>query len=145
MIILDYSYLGFLWLIVGLIFLLAELSTPGLFLFIAFAFGAGVSSVFAFLEYSLMVQCLVFLVGFGISFGILRFFVKSKESKRIHTNTNALIGKTGVVIKSIKENKKGLVKVGGEIWTAQGIDGSCLEQDDVVNVISVKGSRLIVK
>ncbi len=143
--ILDYSYLGFVWLVVGLIFLLAELSTPGLFLFIAFALGAGVASIFSFLEYSFMVQCLVFLVGFGISFWALRYFVKYGESKRFHTNVDALNGKTGVVIKNIKKNGKGLVKVGGEIWTAQGVDGSCFEKDDIVKIVSVKGSRLIVK
>lgn len=143
--ILDYSYLGFFWLVVGLIFLLAELSTPGLFLFIAFAFSACVASIFAFLEYSFMLQCLVFLFSFGISFLVLRSLVKSKDLKRTKTNVYALNGKTAIVIKSIKKNGKGLVKVGGEIWTAQGVDGSNFEKDDVVKIVSVKGSRLIIK
>ncbi len=143
--ILDYSYLGFVWLVVGLIFLLAELSIPGLFLFIAFTFGAGVASIFAFLEYSFMLQCLVFLISFGISFFILRSFVKSKDSKRTSTNVYALMGKKAVVIKSIKKNGKGLVKIGGEIWTVQGVNGSSFEKDDVVEIVSVKGSGLIVK
>lgn len=141
----DNYYLGFVWLIIGLIFLLSELSTPGLFLFIAFALSAAVTSTFSFLGYSFMLQCIVFILGFGFFFLVLRSFVKSKDIKKIYTNVDALRGKNGVVIKSIINNGTGLVKVDGEIWTAQGLDGVGFEKDSVIKIVLVKGNRVIVK
>ncbi|MBD3272971.1 NfeD family protein [Candidatus Dependentiae bacterium] len=144
-IILQLSYVGFIWLIIALLFLLAELTTPGLFLFIAFALGSVVASIFAFLDFSFILQCLTFLLGFAVSFFILRFLVKSRDKRKILTNVYALKGKSANVIKKIDKNGKGLVKVGGEVWTAQGFDGLSFEENEVVKVVSIKGSRLIVK
>lgn len=141
----DNSYVGFFWLIVGLIFLFTELYTPGLFLFIAFALASVFSAVFAFLNYSFMIQCVVFVFGFAISFLLMRYFLKKKKIKTVPTNVNALIGKNGIVVKKIEEHGKGLVKVGGEIWTAVGVDGRDFEKDALVKVVIVDGSKLVVK
>jgi membrane protein implicated in regulation of membrane protease activity len=145
LLLLDNSYLGFFWLVVGLIFLFVELATPGLFLFVAFALGSIFSAVFAFLNYSFMIQCIIFVVGFVISFLLLRYSLKKKKMKSVITNVDALKGKNGVVVKKIEEHGKGLVKVGGEIWTAVGVDGRDFEKDSLVNVFIVDGSKLIVK
>lgn len=145
MIIFDNYYLGFIWLIVALIFLLAEISTPGLFLFIAFALGAGVASIFSFLGFSLLVQCLIFIFGFILAFLSLRKLVKVELKKRLDTNVDALKGKNAIVIKSIDKNRKGLVKIDGEVWTSIGLSGTSFHKGDLVKVVSVQGNRLIVK
>ena len=138
-------FLGFIWLIFGLILLLAEISTPGLFFFIAFAFGSVFAAICAFLNYSFMIQCLALLFGFFVAFLGLRFFVNSKESESVHTNVDALKGSAGIVIKEIEKNGIGLVKVGGEVWSAKSLDNVKVEKDTVVKIFFVSGSKLVVK
>lgn len=92
-----------------------------------------------------MIQCIVFVIGFVISFLIMRYFLKNKKIKTVPMNVNALIGKNGIVIKRIEEHGKGLVKIGGEIWTAVGVNGQSFEKGLLVKVISIDGSKLKVK
>ena len=142
---LGLGHLGYVWLIIALIFLFIELSTPGFFFFIAFAIGSCFASIMAFLNYSLVSQCLVSLASMLIAFFILRHYFAIKSKDKIETNINALIGKKGLVIKRVEINKPGLIKVGGEIWTAEVKNDLVLEKNTEVTVIAVKGSRLLVK
>ncbi len=147
---LSSSYLGYFWLIVAVLFLFAEISTPGLFFFIAFAMGSSVAAVFAFLNFSFMTQCIVALVSSILFFGILRHYFSSKsKSEDAETNVDALKGQKGVVIKEIHPNSfgpssLGRVKVGGEEWPAQVVDNVMLQKGTVVVVVQVQGNRLIV-
>lgn len=59
------------------------------------------------------------------------------------TNVDALIGKKGIVLKSITPQKTGQVKVEGETWRAEA-DSTIDEQAQVV-VESVSGVTLLVK
>lgn len=138
-------HIGYIWLIVSLIFLFVELSTPGLFFFITFAIGCVFAAVIGFAGYSFVMQCLALLLGFILSFILLKRFVGKRDSKRVPTNVNALVGKKGVVIKTISTPSGGLVKVGGEIWSAQSIDEIEIVKDQKIEVVSVRGNRLIVK
>lgn len=148
---LSSSYLGYFWLIVSILFLFAEISTPGLFFFIAFAMGSSVAAVSAFLSFSFMTQCVVALVSSILFFGILRHYFSSKsKSENAETNVDALKGQKGVVLKEVQtnelgQNSLGRVKVGGEEWPAQTVDNVMLQKGAVVVVVKVQGNRLIVK
>ena len=141
----DPAYIGYLWLILAIVFLLAEVGTPGLFFFVAFAIGSCGAAVVAFLHYSLVVQCVVALICMVVSFLLLRHYFSVKGGKRIQTNIDALVGKQGVVVKAIELHKTGAVKVKGETWSAQVEDGGILHKGTVVKVVGIKGNRLIVK
>jgi len=141
----DPIYFVYMWLIVAIIFLFAEIGTPGLFFFVAFAVGSCFAAVFAYLQYSLMVQCIIAVVFSSIAFLVLRHYFTITWSMRPKTNVEALVGKQGVVVKTIKEHQNGLVKVGGEIWTARVQGGVILHEGTVVEVVEVKGNKLIVK
>jgi membrane protein implicated in regulation of membrane protease activity len=140
------QYLGYLWLIISVIFLLAEVTTPGLFFFIAFAMGSLVAAILAFLEFSFVAQC---LIGLGVSlfaFWILRhFFAARSHGKAIKTNVEALVGKNGLVVKNIEPTVFGQVKIEGEIWAAESLDGKSLRKGTLVRVEKVVGNRLLVK
>ena len=143
--ILEASQVGYLWLVISLIFLFVELSTPGLFFFITFAIGCVIAAVAAFSGYSFVIQCLALLVGFLVSFFFIKKFLGKRESKRVPTNVNALAGKKGIVLKTIQPNIGGLVKVGGEIWSAVSFDETAIDIDQKIEVVLVKGNRLVVK
>lgn len=144
------SYLGYFWLIIAILFLFAELNTPGLFFFVSFATGAFCASILAFLGYPFFMQCMVGLAVSMVSFFVMRRFLKRKKMSEVEygssiTNIDALVGKKGVVTREIKPHFKGLVKVRGESWGARGAKDVALKKGDVVSVARVEGNTIIVK
>ena len=139
------AYNGYVWLIIALLFLFVELGTPGLFFFISFAIGASFSAIFAFLNFSFLIQCWVGLITSLIIFFILRLIFSRKAIDKDITNVDALVGKTALVVKEINSKVKGSVKLGGEIWSAKISEGSVLQVGTIVKVIKVIGNSLIVK
>jgi len=59
------------------------------------------------------------------------------------TNIDAIIGRQGIVLKSIARNVDGLVKVGNEQWRARAEDD--IKEGDEIVVTSVSGVTLIVE
>lgn len=139
------QYMGYIWLIVAIVFLFAEMSTPGLFFFIAFAIGCGFASITAFLEYSLIAQCVLGLSISMIAFFILRHYFSIKTKDGVGTNIDALVGQKGIVIQIIEPTKIGRVKIKGEQWPAQAETGVVLQKGTVVKIVQVVGNRLIVR
>jgi len=136
--------IGYFWLILALAFLLLELSTPGLFLFLTFAIGAVFAAITAFLEYSLFIQCISLILGFLISFLIFKLVLKKKETQRVNTNIDALVGRTCFVIKKIDKNNSGLVKVDGEVWAATVKEDKEFLPGQNAKIVFVKGNKLII-
>ncbi len=139
------AYVGYLWLIIALILLLAELGTPGLFFFIAFAGGAVVAAIAAFMGYAFVVQCLVALgaaIGF---FWLVKYWFASGLPGQIKTNISALVGKAGVVVKVPVRGSSGYIKVRGEVWAARTAHPESLQAGSRVKVIRVEGNNLIIE
>ena len=106
---------GYLWLIASLFFLFIELSTPGLFFFVAFAVGCVAASVAAFCSVPFAWQL---VLSFGT--GLLAFlYLKRKwantDKDRYPTNIHALVGRRACVVQAIDANHPGRVKIGGEV------------------------------
>ena len=147
------SYMGYFWIVMSFLFLFAELQTPGLFFFVSFAVGSLGAAIFAFLKYSLVIQCVAGLAISLITFFLMRSFLKKKRLSDVRyesseTNIDALVGKSGVVTSEIKPREKGQVKVGGEIWRAmtdKKDNGLVIERGAVVKILCVKGNTLIVR
>ncbi|MBM3283851.1 NfeD family protein [Candidatus Gottesmanbacteria bacterium] len=80
----------------------------------------------------------------AVSYIVLgRRFIKSKLSVITrHTNIDQLIGKWGIVVKEIKSNKAGQVKVGSEVWRAESNDDFALGAK--VKIIAIEGVTLKV-
>ncbi len=136
------------WIILGLIFALAEMLIPGFFI-LWFAVGAFLASLLAFLGVPRALQVGVFL---AISFLLLVFsrtifksyLLRGRES--VPTNVEALKGRTGLVRKVIDGSlKPGYVKVGGEVWSAICEDGAQIAKGAKVEVLEVVGNKVRVK
>jgi len=132
-----------LWLSAGLLLLLIELAVPGLFFFISFALGSVFGALAAWLGYSFLFQSGIAIGVALIQFNAMRRALRQfTQSVQAPTNTHALLGKRGVVTEAIAAHKPGLVKIGGEAWSASS-EFNC-DVDSVVKVLRVEGNKVVV-
>lgn len=135
------------WIIIGIILLIVEASTVS-FVSIFFAIGCFIASVVSLVVPSLGTQIIVMCVfsGIGVVFGrkiLQRYFEVNKEIKP--STINALIGKTGIVVKEITKDEMGLVKIEGETWSAASKDLKHIPKDANVKIVNIDGVKLIVE
>ena len=134
------------WLI-GVVALLAiELLTMGLTT-IWFAGGALAAFIVTLLGAGKVVQIVVFLVvSFVLLFFTRPFAAKFFNGQREKTNAEGLIGKEAKVTEIIDNfNQKGTVVVNGMEWSARTEDDSVIEKGKKVEILAIKGVKLIVK
>lgn len=140
------SWLWLIFVIAGLVFALLELLVgidTGLDLvFIGSAFVIGGVVTWPFHSWVLTavvsgVICILY-VALGRRY-IHRWTAVSKS----RTNVDAIIGKTGIVQKSIARNSDGVVKVGYEEWKARA--GEDIAEGDEIVVKNISGATLIVE
>ncbi len=138
----------FIWLVIALVALILEMGSPGLFFFLSFSFGALASAIVSLWYDSLVIQCSTFLMSTVLALLVLRLWV-ARWSKKYHaharTNMYALQGKRAVVLERITPEKPGIVKVGGEVWTARAADYYIIETGVEVEVVAVSGAHVIVQ
>lgn len=135
----------FFWIIVAIIFAVIEGITCSM-VTIMFTIGAVPSVFVALFDGSIVIQIVVFLV---VSLLLLIFarpiFVKKLNVGKEKNVTEQLEGKLAIVTEEIAPFKSGLVKVGGIIWTAIGIDNNySAAVGEQVEIVRVEGVKLIV-
>ena len=134
------------WLIGVVVLLGIELATMGLTT-IWFAGGALAAFLVTLLGCGRFLQIVVFLV---VSF-VLLFFTRPVAAKyfnkqREKTNADRLIGKEAKVVEEIDNfNQKGIVIVNGMEWSARTEDDSVIEKEKKVEILEIRGVKLIVK
>ncbi len=137
------------WFSISLLFLIVEIMSPGLFLFLSFSFGAMVT---AFLTnnfaLTLFLQICIFFGLSLITFIVLCVWLQKKQrrsSPGSKTNIFALQGKRAIVVQEIKALQKGQINVNGERWLAKMYDNEYCHVGAVVEIIEVVGCHCIVK
>lgn len=137
------------WLLLGLFFLIIELTNPGFFFFFSFFWAALSAALLARYESSLFLQIITFFGASAVSFGTLCLWFKRKHYRVLQhgskTNVAALQGKRAVVIEEIAPYKRGLIKVGGEVWAAQSRDSEHCNVGAVVEIIDIIGCHCVVR
>jgi membrane protein implicated in regulation of membrane protease activity len=135
-----------LWLSAALFLLVIELGTPGLFVFICFALGATFGAILSALDFSFMIQC------YGaLAFSLFQFMTMRRRllaftrARHEPTNIDGLVGREGVAVRQITPANHGHVKIGGEEWAAQCVDGSTIKAQARVRVVRVVGNKVMVK
>ena len=138
------SGIVWIWLAAAVIFLIIELTTPTLIFvcFFAGALAAGVYSYFSPEQFYWQIG--IFVI---VSVALLpptRILAKKLDKPSAQkSNVDALVGKTGRVIKPIEPDNGGQVQIGGEIWIASA--SSVMEEGARIKVLSVSGARLNVE
>ena len=135
-----------LWLFAAIILLVLELGTPGLFVFICFALGAFFGAGLAALNFSLPIQC------YGaLAFAVFHFYtvrrrlLRFTQARHAPTNSERLVGQHGVVVRAIEPGSHGHVKIGGEEWVAESSTDETIKKGTLVQVLRVRGNRVVVK
>ena len=137
-----------IWLMAGIIFFILEIIIPS---FVVFNFGVGAlfATIGAALGMNLQWQFFIFSSFTLASFFLVRPSLKKwayKRSDHVKTNTEAFIGKIGVVTEEINIQKNsGRIKIDGDSWLARTSDGSVIEPEKVVKVTSVDSIVLEVE
>ena len=133
-----------LWLIVAVVFGIAELMTTSLTL-VWFSIGALVAMVLSTFIESIVVQISIFAI---ISITLLvvstKYFVDKDKDFKYDTNLQGIVQKKGIVKKEINPYDLGIVTLGGEDWTAISAENIRIEKGTVVKVIKIEGVKLVV-
>lgn len=135
------------WLILFVVLLIIEIFTMGLTT-IWFAGGALVAFVLAFVEFSLPVQIIVFLLVSILLLVLTRpIAIKFFNQERQKTNADSLIGQRAVVLEAIDTlHGTGRVEVNGMEWSAKTDEmTTVIEAGAVVSIEGIQGVKLIVK
>lgn len=135
------------WLVASGIFFIAEIITTG-FLVFWLGVSALITMCVSFFTDNLTIQATVFVIFSAVLIlatkPFIRKFINKKENSQ-KTNAFSIIGKKALVIKDIDSiNGIGQIKVDGEVWSAEGINGSNIEKGTKVEIKEIDGVRAIV-
>ena len=135
-----------LWLIVCGVCLITEIFTVSFLMFFP-GIGAFLAFLAALLGAGITVQSVIFVVSSALMIIFIRPLVtKFFKTKDVKMNSDALVGKKGIVLKDIKGTEKiGQVKVAGEVWSAVAEEDKEILKDAKITVLSISGVKLIVK
>ena len=138
-----------IWIGAAVVLAAAELVTPVLFFMISFAAGAALAAVAAALDGGVGIQWALFVLG---SAGALAVLVPigrrlaHAEGDDAQEGATRWVGRTAVVLQDIPAgpSSTGLVRLERAEWRAQTDAGTAIPTGAEVEVISVRGTRLVV-
>lgn len=141
------EYMWTIWLVIFAISLIVEVSVSGL-VSVWVAFGALITLALSFIPGFVYYYEIITFVGISILAIILtrplcKRILKGKDGEK--TNLNLLIGTKVKLIKRIEPLSKGEAKLNGVYWDCEAEDESTIEKGSVVEVLYIKGNKLIVK
>lgn len=140
------QYMPFIWIGFAVIMAICEAFTTQL-VSLWFVLGSVSAAIVSIFTKSIPIQSAVFLVVSLVALLVTRPLVKKLKQKRgnISTNSDRLIGKTGVILKEITDiHNVGQAKVEGEIWTVKSETAPILK-DKKIKVLAIEGVKLIVE
>jgi membrane protein implicated in regulation of membrane protease activity len=140
------EWLWWVWALLALLLVVAEIFTVGFFLF-CFGLGAAAASVAAWLGYDFTVQLAVFVGVSGLLVAAVRPLAWSVGRKaRNMVGIDRVLHKPAVVIHPIEPTiAKGRVRVEREEWLADSVTGNPIAVGAAVEVVAVEGARLQVR
>ena len=133
------------WLIMIVVFLLAEASTVML-VSTWFAIGSLAAMLMALIGAGIALQVIVFVIISAVCLTALRPLVRKHISPKLtKTNVDAVIGTTGLVTAPIDNvMAQGQVKLGAMTWTARSESGEPIPEGTLVKVVRIEGVKAIV-
>jgi membrane protein implicated in regulation of membrane protease activity len=135
-----------IWVVAAVVLLIAEATTSA-FIALYFGLAAIAAAAVALTGLGVVVQLIAFA---ALSVGSLTLtrpaLKRAIGSTALHrTGVDAMQGKIGVVTRAIGELESGLVKVGGETWTARSFyDEEPIAEGSRVEVIKIEGVTALV-
>ncbi len=141
------QHLWQMWAVVAVICLILEL-TAGDFFIICFSIGAVFAAVSAALGLSIYWQLFLFAVFTLISLFWVRPFAQrylhKGEDNRV-SNADALLGRQGRVVETVKADGFGRVQIDGDIWKAVTNEPNDIREGSNVRVIGRESTIITVE
>ena len=136
-----------IWLVVAVVFAVAEVLNLSFFLF-PFAIGAAGAALVSLAGGGAVLAWPVFAVLTAVSFGVVRPIAKRhlEMPPQIRTGTAALIGRNAVVLERIDNDAAtGQVRIDGEVWSARAYDEDrVFDAGERVQVLEIRGATALV-
>ena len=135
-----------IWLIIAGIFFVGEIFTLG-FLIFWFGIGALFAMFTSFFTTNIVIQTTVFIITSTVFIFLTKPFVKKfLDVKKTNTNVFSIIGKKAIVIQEINPlHSLGLIKLNGEIWSAESENNEIIKKGSEVEISEIRGVKAIVK
>ena len=137
-----------LWIVLAIALAIGEAFTAT-FLIIFFAAGALAAAGAAGLGAPLLLQAIVFAVVSALSVGAIRPIIMKHQRSALESGETAfgieaMEGTQAVVLEEVDADH-GLIKIGGELWTARSFDAAeTYQPGERVRVLRVRGATAIV-
>ncbi len=136
-----------LWIVLGVVFAIAEIFTTTLFL-IMFAVGAFAAAGAAALGAPVEIQAVVFAIVSALTVLGVRPTLRRRSTLAAGSEqpfgVAAIEGSTALVLERVDVDR-GLVKIDGELWQARSYDATqVFDPGDRVQVIQVRGATALV-
>ena len=136
----------YFWIFILFASIIVELITATALVSIWFAVGALASLLLSYLNVSFIIQSITFFVVSLATIVLIRpLAIKNKRGNTIPTNNDRFIGRQTKLLKSIKNDEWGELKIDGTIWHATSYNSSAIDEGSLVEVLAIEGSKLIVK
>ncbi len=135
------------WLIAAGVFFIIEMITVG-FLIFWLGIGALLAMITSFITDSILIQLIVFVITSTLLILFTRPLINKfiKMPKDTKTNSYSIIGKKGIVVKSISNIEgTGQVKVDGEIWSAKSYVDEDIPENTEIEIVEIDGVKAVVK
>ena len=139
------NWAAVLWLVMIVVFLLAEGATVAL-VSTWFAVGSLAAMLMALIGAGIGLQAIVFVIISAVCLTALRPLVRKHiQPKLTKTNVDAVTGTTGLVTVAIDNvTAQGQVKLGAMEWTARSASGDPIAAGTLVKVERIEGVKAIV-
>ena len=141
------QHLWQMWAVVAVVCLILEL-TAGDFFIICFSIGAFFAAIAAALGAGIYVQLLTFAVFTLISLFWVRPFAQRylhrNDDNRV-SNADALLGRQGRVVETVKADGFGRVQIDGDIWKAVTNESADIPEGTNVCVIGRESTIITVE
>lgn len=135
------------WAVVAVVCLILEL-TAGDFFIICFSIGAVFAAIVAALGGGFYLQLITFAVFTLISLFWVRPFAQrylhKGEDNRV-SNADALLGRQGRVVETVKANGFGRVQIDGDIWKAATTESADIPEGTNVRVVGRESTIITVE
>jgi membrane protein implicated in regulation of membrane protease activity len=146
----DASTWVWVWIAAAVLLAIAELVTPFLFFMISFAAGAALAAVVAVLDGSVAFQWVAFLAGSVVALAVLvpigRRIAQAGSADDEAQGSTRWVGRVAVVLEDIPgdPHATGLVRLERAKWRAETDLDHPIAAGEQVEVVAVRGTRLVV-
>ena len=147
----DLNLWPWVWLIVGVVFVAIELTLlAGAFVLLPFAVSAFAAALLGFYDVAIEIPWAVFIAGGAIIWVLLyRRVMKFAGENELAPGVGAdrLVGMSAIVIADIDPDdtdRKGRVKVEGEVWSALTENSGLIRTGTKVQISEIHGTRVMV-